>query len=102
MGTQSVFEINTPRAKMFQQVVTEGWANLSDGNVEAPTGHFAVIQIDDNELGEVRDAFDSSLIEAGSYLLIEDSDGNAALHTYPSLDDVMKIFNELQARYGGE
>lgn len=30
---------------LFREIVTAGWANQSDGNVEAPTGYFAKVTI---------------------------------------------------------
>lgn len=86
----------------MQQVVTSGWANLSDGNVESSTGHFAVIHINPPELAELADAvFDGAehTVKAGSFLLAEDSDGNATLYSYDSLDACMMDFNRLQAAY---
>src|SRR5689334_16906680 len=52
LGTQ----VNTELTKAFRQIVTAGWANKSDGNVEANTGHFALITIEPNEMPELIDA----------------------------------------------
>jgi len=43
---------------LFREIITAGWAVKSDGNVEAPTGAFSLVEIPDTtgELTEMRDA----------------------------------------------
>jgi hypothetical protein len=68
---------------LFKEIVLAGWATRSDGNVDSPTGYFAVVEIPDHlhELAEMRDAVDpdSSLVtdwpESGWYVTVENSDG---------------------------
>lgn len=100
MGAQ----INTPLARAFRQIVTAGWANLSDGDVESPMGHFAVVHIEPAELRELVDAVfeddaEFGTIYPGSYLVVEDSDGNTTLHEYVSLNATMSSYNALQAEF---
>lgn len=69
--------------RLFKSIVSSGWANESDGNVESVTGYFALIEIPSNigELQEMQHAVDeSSLIEdewpeSGWYTCYENSDG---------------------------
>lgn len=80
-------EVNTPLARAFRQIVTAGWSEQSDGDVSAPTGHFALIPLPPADLSELIDAcFDGEdpgvKIEAGFYVLVEDSDGNSTLSIY--------------------
>ncbi len=35
--------MRTPLENLASALVTEGWANQSDGEVDAPSGHFAII-----------------------------------------------------------
>lgn len=80
-------EVNTPLARAFRQIVNAGWSEQSDGDVSAPTGHFALIPLSARDLPELVDAcFDGedpgAWVVAGNYVLIEDSDGNSTLSIY--------------------
>lgn len=91
-------QINTPLARAFRQIVTAGWANLSDGNVEAPTGHFALVHIEPAEMRELMEAVfedepEPVTIYPGSYLVLEDSDGNTELLEYYVLDGALEAYN---------
>lgn len=46
---------------VLQAMVTGGWANESDGDVNSPTGHFARVTVLPAEVGEVVAAFDDVL-----------------------------------------
>lgn len=95
-------EVNTQLARDLQRVVTAGWANQSDGNVEAPTGHFAKIIIEPNELNELVNAvFDGEdcLLGAGYYLLTEDSDGNALVEQFAERTPLHAEYNRLVSDY---
>lgn len=71
----------------FKTLVTGGWANESDGNVEAPSGYFAKVIIRDNEHAEVVQAFgeeyesisgnedDKRFATTGFFGTLEDSNG---------------------------
>lgn len=99
LGTQ----INTDLCRAMARIVTGGWANLSDGNVESPTGHFAVITIEPSERAELLDAFEGELEASpypGSYLLVEDSDGNKTVTEYLTHTSAMGEFARLQQSYG--
>jgi hypothetical protein len=100
--------VNTDQSKLYDQLVNHGWANLSDGSVESPTGAFAVVWIEEAELAEVRGAFSKEsaifdggedLIKVGSFLTHCDGDGNKTLYQFNTLDDCMEQYNALQAEY---
>lgn len=94
--------VNDPLARSFQTIVTGGWANQSDGSVESPTGHFALITIEPNERTELLDAFKGELQRTpypGAYLLIEDSDGNATLTEYVSNGAAKRAYDQLDNAY---
>ena len=98
LGTQ----INTDLCRAMARIVTGGWANLSDGNVESPTGHFAVITIEPAERAELLAAFEGELEASpypGSYLLVEDSDGNKTVTEYLTHTSAMGEFARLQQSY---
>lgn len=106
MGTTLGHQINTDLVRSFQYIVNGGWANLSDGSVEAPQGFFAIIRIEPNELAELTAAFaeefglyDLPAPMPGSYLYREDSDGNRSITEYLTLDRAMAEYNELQSEF---
>jgi len=106
MSKQLSSQVNTPLARAFQQIVTSGWANLSEGDVEAPTGHFALIHIEPNELAELTDAVFSDgdypgpiTDYVGSFLLEEDSYGNATLIEFSDLDAALESYNRLAREF---
>lgn len=94
-------QINTPLARTFRAIVTAGWANESDGNVEAPTGHFAYVTIEENEVSDVLDAIgfdeDFAPIFPGAFIVMEDSDGNTELIEFSS--NALAAFRALQRDY---
>lgn len=88
----------------FKQVVTAGWANKSEGDVESPLGHFALICFTDNEAQELYDAVEIGreyddgrrqypLIEPGNYLFCEDSDGNGAAYSFSFEWEATEVFD---------
>lgn len=68
---------------LFKAIITAGQARDTDGEVDSPTGHFALIEIPEylHELAAMRDEVDpdSSLTndwpESGWYFATENSDG---------------------------
>lgn len=65
----------------FKAIISAGWANQSDGNVEAPTGFFSIIDMSTERdmLREVlaESALDDALgqIEPSWYLTMENNQG---------------------------
>lgn len=103
--------VNDEKARAFQKIVTAGWGNLSDGNVnESPVGHVSLIHIEAAELEELALAVFDNVIEdtdrptiyPGSYVLVEDSDGNATLTEHLTLNIALNYYNHLQALNGGQ
>lgn len=95
-------EHNTELARAFRTIVSSGWANLSDGNVEASTGHFALVRIEAAELAELVEAFEdyfTTTISPGNYLVVEDSDGNTELTEYYMLDGALEVYNHLSREF---
>lgn len=99
VGTQ----VNTELARCFRQIVTAGWANMSDGHVESPVGYFSLVTIEPNELASLADAvFDGEetpTIYPGAYLVVEDSGGNTTLNEYLSNNGALRAFKALQRMY---
>lgn len=75
----------------FREIVTAGWANRSDGDVESPTGAFALVTITLAELPELMEAvgIDWHLDAAkqdlvGSFNVIENEQGQVWVLRYDS------------------
>jgi hypothetical protein len=100
-------QINTPLARDFRQIVTAGWANKSDGNVEAPGGHFALVSISDDEYDELVDAvFDGQDMSGqpresylGHFIVEEDSDGNTELIECKNLHEAENVYHSALREY---
>ena len=103
MGTTLGTQHNTELARSFRTITLGGWANLSDGDVEAPTGFFALVHIEPNELAELKAAFDDEygfvLPMPGSYLYGQDSNGNSSVTEYLTLDRALEAYNQLSREF---
>jgi hypothetical protein len=88
---------------MFKALVTAGWANESDGDVESVTGHFAIIDMS-TERDMMRDVCEEMGVKwvdgiaYNWFTLREDSQG--FMH-YEATNErgAHKWFNEMQERY---
>lgn len=96
-------QINTDLCRSFKKIVSGGWAQHSNGDVESPTGHFAYIPVSINELVELSaaclDDDDDAPVEGQYYVFVEDSDGNGSLYIYGSTREALDHFNRLTADY---
>jgi hypothetical protein len=81
-------ELDSMFDRTFRQICESGWANESDGNVEAPCGYFFIVEIPEKggELDELIDAcevgreyddgtFQYPLPAPGWYIAVTDSNG---------------------------
>jgi hypothetical protein len=77
--------VKTPAEVMFQAIITAGWANRSTGEVEAPTGHVAIVDLSTERemLAEVLEEPDLIAAleetEPGWYVVTEDGAGFVAV-----------------------
>lgn len=95
---------------VFRSIITAGWNVKSDGDVEANTGHFAIVEIPehDGERDQMREAvFMDELDEAevfdriptGWYLVVEDSQGNVTYSQTANRDEAFRLFQTSEAKY---
>ena len=100
--------MKTALEAVLQAMVTGGWANESDGNVEAPTGHFARVSNSAAELAEVVAAFDDVITAygmddtselVGHFLITEDSQGFVFITAYDNPIALTRDFQALQDAY---
>ena len=79
-------QYNTDLANFFDRASLDGWANMSDGNVECNSGHFSMIIVTEAEKAEFMDALadedEMNLPVVGNWLLVRDSNGNRELHKF--------------------
>lgn len=89
-------------------MVTEGWANESDGSVDSPMGAFARVSVSEAEVGEVVDAFkdvlamyplDSLTQLIGNWLVEEDSQGNVSVTPWGDPINLTREFQRMQDEY---
>jgi hypothetical protein len=88
----------------FKQIITAGWAMKSDGDVEAPTGHFAAIPINSAEMPELLDAVFGDdrpevEIDPGCYFAKEDSAGNMWLWCFGSAYEMNSMYERYRREY---
>lgn len=81
---------DTERDEALHRLCQEGWANESDGNVEAPTGYFWRITNTTQNVTELRDVlgeelplFDDYHLLVGAFILREDTQGFIHVQEYP-------------------
>ncbi len=74
----------------FKTIITAGWNVKSDGDVQSPTGHFALVEIPlhAGELAEMLDACDldptqHAIPMEGWYVVRENNDGLVEYFGYP-------------------
>lgn len=110
--------LDSTRDQILQAMVSDGWANESDGAVESPSGYYAKISNTREEMNEimglesvravlaqqgfwvsgafpvpVTDYRVSELI--GHFLIVTDSNGNTTVETFDRSNDLLDAYREL-------
>lgn len=100
--------MKTALEAVLQAMVTGGWANESDGSVEAPTGHFARVTNEARDMDGVHDAFKDVIVTyglgdesklIGHFLVREDSNGMVSITAYDNPIALTRDFQQLQDDY---
>jgi hypothetical protein len=102
------------RDEVLDVMVMEGWANQSDGNVEAPTGHFACVCNSETELDEVLLAFAEDIARVsdewgtmgngayrdgclvGHYIVRTNNQGFVSVESFETLAECESAYAQLQ------
>lgn len=96
---------------VMQYIITAGWNKISDGDVNAPTGHFAIVEVptNNNELADIvdaiRDEADGNEIVAlctaprGWYLVVENDQGQVFVNGPFSEESTNLMYNITQADF---
>jgi hypothetical protein len=100
--------MKTALEAVLQAMITQGWANESDGDVEAPTGHFARVTNEARDIDGVHDAFKDVIVAyglgdesvlIGHFLVREDSQGFVDVTSYDNPIELTRDFQALQDAY---
>lgn len=102
--------MKTALEAVLQAMVTGGWANESDGDVDSPQGAFARVTNEPAELGEVQGAFndvmrmygwneDDAKQLIGHFLVREDSQGFVDITSYDNPIQLTRDYQQLQDAY---
>jgi hypothetical protein len=94
---------------VLRSIINAGWDVKSDGQVEANTGYFAVVEIPTHEddRTELRDAVfpdddeDAELFDAlpaGWFFVVEDANGNVS-YSPERQEEADRLFDETQQKY---
>ena len=88
---------------LFKAIISAGWNVKSDGDVEAPSGFFALVEVPDHpgELSEMQDAVGDETIDdewpdCGWYVTREDSDGLIFVYEQSSQRVAETAYDKLQ------
>lgn len=107
----SMSKYDCARDEVLDAMVTEGWANQSDGNVEAPTGHFAMVCNSEAELDEVVHAFDEVITSldlgplrddsqlVGNYIVRTNNQGFVSVEEFETPSLCESAYAELQSAF---
>lgn len=94
----------------------EGYGSLQSGDVEAPTGHFRLVVLDDrcdlafaetsdnfpqgDYVGETARAYGVTAEDVkGAHVVVEDDRGFVGVHTFDSPELAREAWDELEAEY---
>lgn len=101
--------MKTALEAVLQAMVTEGWANESDGMVDSPTGHFARISNSETEVlgwpGGISTVFaeviatyemDDERELIGHFLVQENDQGFVTVTSFTNPVDLTRAYEELQ------
>lgn len=83
-------------------IVTDGWANQSDGHVDAPTGAFALIILEPAEVdADFLATWDltSADVTPGYYLEQQDQQGNTSVTEFDTEWEARAAYTALEQQY---
>ena len=100
--------MKTALEALFQAMISDYWFTKSSGDVESPTGAFAYVTNTDKELPSILDAFTeitdvygvpNAEDMTGSFLVVEDSQGNVHISRYDSDTAARAAYMRLEADF---
>lgn len=98
--------MRTTLENLMVAMICAGWARDSSGDVESPTGAFAIVEIDGTEKAHQYSTEDSELDELlysekakGFYFVREDSSGNVFVESDLTLGEAEQRFMETELDY---
>jgi len=103
------------RDEVLDAMAAEGWANMSSGNVESPTGWFALVVNRPAEVTEIMDAFGDDDLRhrcgawsddeiraelTGAFIVLTDSNGLVDVAEYETPGAAGNAYKGLEDAYG--
>ena len=95
--------------EIFKQIISAGWAVKSNGDVDSPSGYFAVVEIPGKtgELAEMRDAVEphgdyrylTNWPDPGWYVTLENEYGQIFVYKAGSQITAMAEYSRLEVDY---
>lgn len=98
-------KFDSARDELLYAMTLDGWANESSGNVECPTGYFARISNDPQDVPSIRDAFPnetkgmSNAVMVGHYLLRENDQGFVYVSEFSNSVELIRAYRVLESEY---
>lgn len=91
----------TDDERNLRTLITAGWENHSSGHVEAPTGHFAIVDCAEDRamLAQVLDITEDDLPAPHYFLVVEDNYGNVHLRMFYTMAAAQDAYAELETAY---
>lgn len=94
---------------LFRQIITAGWNVKSDGEVESPTGFFALVEIPTKYTGEYYEMLLAvegeplqlpwNELESGWYVTVENSDGIIFVFKCPGKSFAENLYTATETQY---
>lgn len=107
-----VNELASQHDDTFKEICIEEWGNQSDGNVEAPTGYFWLVEVADGSVDNQWQSFmesvqselekyDATFVnpDPGWYVVVQDNNGIWFVHECASELDARRLFSNLAESY---
>lgn len=98
---------DSPRDEILDMMVKNGWGNKSSGNVESPSGWFAIVTNTMADHTSLEDAFGNERRElgvpfsdiVGSFVVVENSQGFVTVHDFESEHAAEIVYAECADEY---
>lgn len=99
-GPYPLGKYDTLRDEYLHGMASEGWGIERSGEVDAPTGWFALMINEPADMAEIADAFGSPVVGIiGNFVLTETSQGFGEVSIYDTPGAARAAYEELETAY---
>ncbi len=100
-GPYGLGKYDSLRDEYLHGMSLDGWSSERSGEVDAPTGWFALMINEAQDIAEIADAFGPPVRGIiGNFILSESSQGFAYVAVYDTADEARLAFAALNVEYG--